>query len=96
MIAIIATFTVPEANAAAFESVIAELSAATRANEPGVTLYQLVRGLKDPTHYRLMELYADQATVDTHMASDWFKAAGPKLGELIEGRPLLERYETVG
>lgn len=43
-----------------------------------------------------MELYADQATVDAHMASDWFKAAGPKLGALIEGRPQLERYETVG
>lgn len=43
MIAIIATFAVPEAHASAFEEVIAELSAATRANEPGVTLYQLVR-----------------------------------------------------
>ena len=96
MIEIIATFTVTEANAEAFEAAVAELAAATRANEPGVSLYQLVRNRKDPTQYRLMELYAEQATVDAHMTSPWFQEAGPKLGALIEGRPLLERYDTIG
>jgi quinol monooxygenase YgiN len=92
MIAIIALFTVAEANAAAFEAAAGELVAATRANEPGTRLYTLVRSAKDPTQYRMMELYEDQAAVDAHMASDWFKAAGPKLGPLLDGRPVIEQY----
>jgi quinol monooxygenase YgiN len=92
MIAIIATFTVAEANAEAFEAVANALVAATRANEPGVKLYTLVRNGKEPTQYRMMELYDDQAAVDSHMASEWFKAAGPKLGPLLDGRLKIEQY----
>jgi quinol monooxygenase YgiN len=91
MIAIIALFTVAEANAEAFEAAAGELVAATRA-EPGNKLYTLVRSAKDPTQYRMMELYEDQAAVEAHMASDWFKAAGPKLGPLLDGRPKIEEY----
>ncbi|AYJ85405.1 antibiotic biosynthesis monooxygenase (plasmid) [Sphingomonas paeninsulae] len=95
MIAIIATFTINAENAAAFEAVAGELVKATNANEPGVQLYKLVHNAKDPTQYRMMELYDDQAAVDAHMASEWFKAAGPKLGGLIEGRMQLERYAVI-
>jgi quinol monooxygenase YgiN len=95
MIGLIATFTVTEENAAAFEAVATELASATRAGEPGNKLYQLVRNQKEPTQFRMMELYADQAAVEAHMASDWFKAAGPKLMALIEGRMLLERYNAL-
>lgn len=95
MIAIIATFTVTSDNAAAFEAVAGELAQATLANETGVSLYKLVRSTKDATQYRMMELYADQAAVDMHMASEWFKAAGPKLGGLVEGRIQIESYSVV-
>jgi quinol monooxygenase YgiN len=95
MIAIIATFTVTADNAAAFEAVAGELAKATNANEPGVQLYKLVRSAKDTTQYRMMELYDDQAAVDSHMASDWFKAAGPKLGALVEGRIQIDSYAVV-
>ncbi|MDO7842216.1 putative quinol monooxygenase [Sphingomonas immobilis] len=95
MIAIIASFTVPEDKAEAFEAIAGELVAATNANEPGVKLYTLARDKKDPTQYRMMELYEDQAAVDTHMASDWFKAAGPKLGGVLDGRPKIEQFTVV-
>jgi len=96
MIAVTATFKVAPENAEAFEAVIAELTAATLANEPGVSLYQLGRSQKDPTFYRLLELYADKEALDAHMNSEWFKAAGPKLGALLAERPLLEKFDTVG
>jgi len=95
MIAIIATFSVAEANAEAFEAVAAELVAATNANEPGVRLYTLVRNAKDPTEYRMMELYEDQAAIEAHTASEWYKAAGPKFGPLLGGRPKIEHYTVI-
>ncbi|MET0374438.1 MAG: antibiotic biosynthesis monooxygenase [Rhizorhabdus sp.] len=95
MIAIIATFTVAEANAAAFEAIAGELVAATTANEPGVKLYTLVRDRKDATKYRMLELYEDQAAVNSHMSAEWFKAAGKKLGAVLEERLVIEQYSVV-
>jgi len=92
MIAIIATFSVAPENAAAFEAAAGELVTATNAKEPGVKLYTLVRNAKEPTQYRMMELYADQAAIEFHTASEWYKAAGPKLGPLLAGRPQIEQY----
>ena len=92
MISIIATFIVSRANAEAFEAVAAELVAATRANEPGVKLYTLVRNAKDPTQYRMIEMYEDQAALDAHMTSDWFKAIGPKLMPLLDARLKIAQY----
>lgn len=80
MIAIIATFTVPEDKAEAFEAIAGELVAATNANEPGVKLYTLVRSAAEPTQYRMMELYENQAAIDAHMASEWFRAGGAETG----------------
>lgn len=96
MIALVASFKVEPANSEAFEAVIAELTAATLANEPGTKLYQLCRSKKDPTTYRLLELYESQEALDTHMQSEWFKSAGPKIGELVAERPVLEKLDTVG
>ena len=42
-----------------------------------------------------MELYQDQATLDAHMKSDWFRAAGPKLAPCLADRPLLEKYDAL-
>ncbi|MDB5715828.1 MAG: antibiotic biosynthesis monooxygenase [Sphingomonadales bacterium] len=95
MIAIIASFTVTADNAAAFETIARQLEKDTKANEPGVKLYNLVRSAKDPTQYRMMELYDDQAAVDSHMKSDWFRAAGPKLAPLVEGRIVIESFSVV-
>ena len=49
--------------------------AASRA-EPGVLHYQLWREQQGETRFVFNELYADQAAIDAHMASDHFKAFG--------------------
>ena len=96
MIGIIATFTVLEENAAAFEAAAGQLAEATRAGEPGAKLYQLVKSLADPIQYCMMELWEDQAALDNHVTTEWYKAAGPVVAPLLAGRPKLERYSTVG
>ncbi|MGE0740244.1 MAG: putative quinol monooxygenase [Hyphomonadaceae bacterium] len=95
MIGVVATMKVKPDQVAAFEDAMHELVRATRANEPGVKVYQFCRSAKEPTTYIVMELYQDQATLDAHMKSDWFRGAGPKLAPCLADRPLLERYEAL-
>ena len=96
MIGVIARISVKPDQCAAFEALIAELTAATRATEPGTLLYQLCKSRKAATDYTLMELYKDQASFDVHMSSDGFKAASLKMKEMLAGRPALEFVDAVG
>lgn len=95
MIAVVATMKVKPESAVAFEEAMLALVNATRANEPGVKVYQFCRAEKDPTKYIVMELYQDQATLDAHMASAWFREAGPKLQPCLAERPVLEKFAAL-
>jgi quinol monooxygenase YgiN len=95
MIGVIATMKIKPEAAETFEAAMRELVSATRANEPGVTIYQFCRSQKAPDTYVVMELYQDQATLDAHMKSDWFRAAGPKLAPCLADRPILEKYDAI-
>lgn len=93
MIALLARLNVAPGKEKEFESVMLELAAAVRANEPGNQLYTLV---KDDDGYALMELYDDDEALAAHGASDHFRAAGAKFAGLMAGRPELKRFEVVG
>jgi len=95
MIGVVATLKVKPDQVAAFEQVMSDLARATRANEPGVKVYQYCKSRKEPTTYIVMELYQDQATLDAHMGSEWFRAAGPKLQACLADRPSLDMYDTI-
>ncbi|MGC8535486.1 MAG: putative quinol monooxygenase [Rhizomicrobium sp.] len=94
-IAVVATLKVASGKEQEFEGVFRELSAQVRANEPGNKLYQLCRSKADPSVYSVMEIYADDAALAAHGASEHFKAAGPKLGPCLGGRPEIQYFETV-
>ncbi|MDE2463872.1 MAG: antibiotic biosynthesis monooxygenase [Alphaproteobacteria bacterium] len=94
-IAVVATLKVAQGKEAEFEGVFRELSAQVRANEPGNKLYQLCRSKADSSVYVVMEMYADDAALKAHGASEHFKAAGPKLGPCLAGRPEIQYFETV-
>lgn len=96
MIVIIVTFSIAEENAAKFEEVMGRLAAATRANEPGTTLYQLARSTKDPTCYRMLEIYADEAALAAHSASEHFRTISPEIGPLLADKPRFERHDAIG
>jgi quinol monooxygenase YgiN len=55
--------------------------------ESGCIYYQLFQDPYDNTKFVFVEEYTNQAAVDAHFASEYFKAFGPKLGDLIIGAP---------
>ena len=94
MLGVVATLKVKPGMEAEFETVAKELVAKVNANEPGCTLYALHRA-DTPGTYVFMERYTDQAAVEAHRATDYFKALGRKMGEYMEGRPEVLRLKEV-
>lgn len=95
MIGVIATLEVQDGKQADFEAVFNDLSAKVKANEPGCILYQLFKDKKSATTYVVMENYASQADLDAHGQTEYFKAAGPKLGPCLAGAPSIQYLDIV-
>ena len=94
MLGVVATLKVKPGMEAEFEAVAKELVAKVNANESGCKLYALHRA-ETPATYVFMERYVDQAAVDAHRATDYFKALGRRMGEYMEGRPDVLRLREV-
>ncbi|MBV9993238.1 MAG: antibiotic biosynthesis monooxygenase [Alphaproteobacteria bacterium] len=94
-IGVIATLRVQEGKGAELETVFADLAGQVRANEPGNKLYRLCRSRGDANTYVVMELYDDQAAIEAHGKSDHFRAAGPKIGACLAGRPDIQYLDAV-
>ena len=94
MLGVVATIKVKPGMEKEFEAVAKELVAKVNANETGCKLYALHRA-ETPNTYVFMERYADQAAVDDHRATDYFKALGRKMGEYMEGRAEVMRLTEV-
>ena len=94
MIGIVATLKIKPGMEQPFEAVAKELVAKVNANEPGCRLYALHHG-EQPNTYIFMERYADQAAVEAHRATDYFKALGRKMGEYMDGRAEVLRLREV-
>ena len=69
-----------------FNEVAKELIEKSNA-ESGCSFYQLYQDPYDNSKYVVVEEYKNQAAVDAHFASDYFKAFGPKIGDMIIGAP---------
>jgi quinol monooxygenase YgiN len=95
MIGIIATIKVQEAKAAEFEGVFKDLAAQVKANEPGNLCYQLTKSRTEAGTYKVLELYADQDALTKHGQTDYFRAAGAKMGPCLAGRPDIEMLDAV-
>ena len=94
-IGVVATLKVQEGKNAEFEAVFTALAAQVRANEKGNLAYSLTKSRADPNTYKVLELYTDQDALTAHGQSDYFKAAGPKLGPCMAGRPEIEYLDGV-
>ena len=95
MLGIVATIKVKPGAEKEFEAVAKELVAKVNANEPGCKLYALHTVDGAPSTYVFMERYADQAAVDAHRQTEYFKALGRKMGDYMEGRPEILRLIEV-
>jgi quinol monooxygenase YgiN len=95
MIGIVATLKVQDGKHADFEAVFGDLAAQVRGNEKGCLAYALTKSRTDPNTYKVLELYSDQAALDHHGQTEYFRAAGPKLGPCLAGRPEIEYLDGV-
>jgi quinol monooxygenase YgiN len=86
---------VKEGKEGLFEETFINLSKEVRKNEKGNIFYQISKDRDEPLTYIVMEHYIDQESVDLHGKSDHFRAAGPKLGECIEGRPIIKHLDAI-
>ena len=77
------------------EAAFRELIAKVRANEPANRMYSLFKSKTDPNAYVVMEVYDDQAAVDAHNATDYFRAAMPKIGATLAGPPDIKFFDSV-
>ena len=94
MLGIVATIKVKPGMEQQFEAVAKELVAKVNAGESGCRLYALHKA-EAPFTYVFMERYADQAAVEAHRGTDYFKALGRKMGEFMDGRPEVMRMRAV-
>ena len=44
----------------------------------------------------MLELYADQGALEAHGKTDYFRAAGAKMGPFMADRPNIEYLDSVG
>lgn len=95
MLGVVATIKVKEGQGADFEKVATELVKKVNENEKGCLLYQLYHG-EEPNTYVFLERYADQAAVEAHRGTDYFKSLGRAMGEFMDGKPTVQRFKQVG
>lgn len=62
--------------------------------EEGVLSYSCYESVAQPNTFVMIEVYADKAGMDAHLASPHFQAAAPVLGKVLAGAPTLEYYEA--
>jgi quinol monooxygenase YgiN len=53
--------------------------------EAGCKSYQLFQDPYDNSGFIFVEEYKNQASVEAHFGSDYFKAFGPKIADLVQG-----------
>lgn len=64
--------------------------------EPGTLHYILSEDKEDENLLWMWEMYTDQAAVESHMGSPWFKEWGPQLAPFMGGRPELIFVKPIG
>ena len=85
MIGVIATLKIKEGKGAEFEAVANQLVEKVNANEEGVVYYDLYK--QDATTYVFLERYKNQAALDVHQKTDYYKSIGAQLGAFMTATP---------
>ena len=85
-VGIVATLIVQAGKESEFEEVFKGLREQVLANEPGCEMYDVYKSKADASTYVIMERYKDEAAL---------KAAGPKLGAVLGGAPVLDYLDPV-
>lgn len=95
MIGVVAKLKIADGKNAEFEEIAKGLMAKVKGNESGTLTYQLYKSKSDSQTYIFMEEYASQDALKAHGQTDYFKAAGAKMGAVLAGRPEIEYFDIV-
>jgi quinol monooxygenase YgiN len=95
MIGIVATLRIQPAKTAEFEALMLGLAAKVKANEPGCLFYELTKSRAEPNTYKVLEGYRDQAAVDQHSSSEYFRATMGAMRECFAEKPVIELCDSV-
>ena len=85
MIGVIATLKIKEGKGTEFEAIASQLDEKVIANEEGVVYYDLYK--QDDTTYVFLERYKDQAALEVHRKTDYYKSLGAQLGAFMVAAP---------
>lgn len=96
MIGVVAKLKVQDGKQAEFEAIFSELAEHVNAKEDGCVLYQLYKDKSAADTYIVMEQYKTDEDLKAHGETEYFKAAGPKLGGVLAGAPEVTYYDSVG
>jgi quinol monooxygenase YgiN len=55
----------------------------------------LTKSRTEPGIYKVLEFYADSDALKAHGQTDYFKAAGAKMGPTMAGAPVIEYLDAV-
>ncbi len=78
------------------KGVLTEMVGNVKQHEAGaVPTYSLHVSDSDPTLFLFYETYRDADAATAHNSTDHMKAMGAKLGGLLAGRPVIERYTRI-
>jgi len=96
VITLVAKIRTLDGKADEFEAAAREQIGNVKANEAGKALvYTLHRSTEDTNLFMFYEQYSDADALAAHGATDHMKAFGGKLRGLLDGRPQIERYESL-
>jgi len=93
MIGVIATLKVEEGKGADFETTANQLVKKVNANEEGALHYDLYK--QDDSTYVFLERYKDEAALDIHRKTEYYKSIGAQLGAFLTGAPDIKVLQSV-
>ena len=93
MIGIIATLKIQDGKSAEFEALANQLVEKVVTNEEGAVYYDLFK--QDETTYVFLEKYKDEASLDLHRNTDYYKSIGAQLGAYMAGAPDIKVLQSV-
>jgi quinol monooxygenase YgiN len=74
---------------------LAKAAAASR-GDAGCLSYAFHVDLEDPDRYVSVEVWQDQASLDAHFQAPHLAELFAVAGDLLDGTPVIETYETAG
>jgi quinol monooxygenase YgiN len=95
MIVFIATLNVADGKQADFERLQTELSEISRASEPGLIVYDVIRHTEKAGVYVVYARFKDQEAFDFHQQVDYHERLVPPILECVEGEMDLQFFDWV-